>query len=344
MLKEYLHQVIAGRHLTRQQAGEAMNIIMSGQATDAQIASFLTALKLKEETSGEIAGFAESMRRHAEPVACRQKELIDVVGTGGDCKRTFNVSTTVAFVLAGAGLAVAKHGNRSVSSLCGSADVLTALGIDVEMPASAAAAAIDQLKVGFLFAPVYHKSMKYAAKPRKELGFRTVFNILGPLSNPAGATCQLIGVYEKALIDKVAGALADLGVERAMVVHSADGLDELSTAASNYVAEVRNGQVHSYELNPRDFGFAAVPSEAYTGGTAGENAAIVLQILQGETGPKRDIVLMNAAAALYISGRAGNIPDGVALAADSIDSGRALGKLTALKEFSIEAGRETLLS
>ena len=339
MLKEYLHQVVAGRHLTRRQAGEAMNIIMSGQASEAQIASFLTALKLKEETSGEIAGFAESMRRHAEPVTCRQKELIDVVGTGGDCKRTFNVSTTVAFVLAGAGLAVAKHGNRSVSSLCGSADVLTALGVDVEMPASTAAAAIDQLKVGFLFAPVYHKSMKYAAKPRKELGFRTVFNILGPLSNPAGATCQLIGVYEKALIDKVAGALADLGVERAMVVHSADGLDELSTAASNYVAEV-----NSYELNPRDFGFAAVPSEAYTGGTAGENAAIVLRILQGETGPKRDIVLMNAAAALYISGRAGNIPDGVALAADSIDSGRALGKLTALKEFSLDAGRETLLS
>ncbi len=344
MLKEYLHQVVAGRHLTRQQAGEAMSIIMSGQASEAQIASFLTALKLKEETSGEIAGFAEAMRRHADQITCRQRELIDVVGTGGDCKGTFNISTTVAFVLAGAGLAVAKHGNRSVSSLCGSADVLTALGIDVEMPASTAAAAIDQLNVGFLFAPVYHKAMKYAAKPRKELGFRTVFNILGPLSNPAGATCQLIGVYEKVLIDKVAGALADLGVQRAMVVHSADGLDELSTAASNYVAEVRNGQVYSYTLNPRDLGFTAVPADAYTGGTAPENAAIVLRVLQGETGPKRDIVLMNAAAALYIAGRADNIPDGVAIAAESIDSGRALGKLTALREFCNTAREGSLLS
>lgn len=338
MLKEYLHQVIGGRDLTRQQAGEAMNRMMSGQASEVQIGSFLTALKLKGETSSEIAGFAESMRRHAEPVSCRQDALIDVVGTGGDCKGTFNVSTTVAFVLAGAGLAVAKHGNRSVSSLCGSADVLTALGIDVEVPASAAAAAIDELKVGFLFAPTYHKAMKYAAKPRQELGFRTVFNILGPLANPAGATCQLIGVYERALIDKVAGALVDLGVARAMVVHSFDGLDELSTAAPNYVAEVKDGAVHSYVLHPGDYGFAAVPAEAYTGGTAAENARIVLGILQGESGPKRDIVLINAAAALYIAGSAGTIRDGVALAADSIDSGRALAKLMALKAFGGQAG------
>lgn len=342
MLKEYLHQVVAGRDLTRQQAGEAMNRMMSGQASEVQIGSLLTALKLKGETSSEIAGFAESMRRHAEPVSCRQGALIDVVGTGGDCKGTFNVSTTVAFVLAGAGLAVAKHGNRSVSSLCGSADVLTALGIDVELPASAAAAAIDELKVGFLFAPTYHKAMKYAAKPRKELGFRTVFNILGPLANPAGATCQLIGVYERALIDKVAGALVDLGAARAMVVHSFDGLDELSTAAPNYVAEVKDGEVHSYVLHPGDYGFAAVPAEAYTGGTAAENARIVLAILQGESGPKRDIVLMNAAAALYIAGSAGTIGDGVALAADSIDSGRALAKLMVLKAFGGQAGEAAL--
>lgn len=344
MLKEYLHQVISGQHLTCQQAGEAMDIIMSGQASEAQIGSFLTALKLKGETSSEIAGFAQTMRHHAEPVACKQNRLIDTCGTGGDSKGTFNVSTTVAFVLAGAGLAVAKHGNRSVSSSCGSADVLAALGVNVELAPETAAAAIDEIDVGFLFAPTFHKAMRYAAKPRKELGFRTVFNILGPLSNPAKANYQLIGVYDQNLTEKVAGALLGLGVERAMVVHSDDGMDEISTAATTQVTEVRNGQIYSYRINPRDYGLANAVTSDYRGGTIQDNAGIVLKILQGEPGPKRDIVLLNAAAALYVAGLAGNIPQGLLLAAESIDSGKAFSKLVALKHFSNRLKEDALLS
>ncbi|QJW48245.1 anthranilate phosphoribosyltransferase [bacterium BFN5] len=344
MLKEYLHQVLSGQHLTRQQAGEAMNVIMSGQASEAQIGSFLTALKLKGETSSEITGFAETMRSHAERIVCRQSRLIDTCGTGGDCKGTFNVSTTVAFVLAGAGLAVAKHGNRSVSSSCGSADVLAALGVNVELAPQTAAAAIDEINVGFLFAPTFHKAMKYAAKPRKDLGFRTVFNILGPLSNPAKANYQLIGVYDQDLTEKVAGALLGLGVERAMVVHSFDGLDEISTTAPTQVTEVRDGKLCSYVINPLDYGFQAVSPDDYLGGTAEQNAEIVLQVLQGQLGPKRDIVLINAAAALYIAGSVSDLQNGLELAAASIDSGKAYTKLHDLKNFSHRLREEALLS
>ncbi|MEG6586720.1 anthranilate phosphoribosyltransferase [Dendrosporobacter sp. 1207_IL3150] len=344
MLKGYLNQVISGQHLTREQAGQAMDIIMSGQASEAQIGAFLTALKLKGETSCEITGFAESMRQHAENIECRQHRLIDTCGTGGDSKGTFNVSTTVAFVLAGAGLAVAKHGNRSVSSSCGSADVLTALGVNVELDPKMAAAAIDEINVGFLFAPTFHKAMKYAAKPRKDLGFRTVFNILGPLSNPAKASCQLIGVYDKALTEKVAGALIGLGVDRAMVVHSFDGMDEISTAAPTQVTEVQDGQLNTYVLNPEEYGFTANSIDDYIGGTPEENAQIVLKILQGEPGPKRDIVLINSAAALFISGKAATLKAGIDIAAESIDSGKALAKLIELRKFSSVREDEILLS
>lgn len=344
MLKEYLHQVLSGQHLTRQQAGAAMNVIMSGQASEAQIGSFLTALKLKGETSSEITGFAETMRSHAESIVCQQSRLIDTCGTGGDCKGTFNVSTTVAFVLAGAGLAVAKHGNRSVSSSCGSADVLAALGVNVELAPQIAAAAIDEINVGFLFAPTFHKAMKYAAKPRKDLGFRTVFNILGPLSNPAKANYQLIGVYDQDLTEKVAGALVGLGVERAMVVHSFDGLDEISTTAPTQVTEVRDGQLYSYVINPQDYGFHAAAPDDYLGGTAEQNAEIILKILQGQLGPKRDIVLINAAAALYIAGSVPDLQSGLELAAASIDSGKAYAKLHDLKNFSHGLREEALLS
>ncbi|GBG55713.1 anthranilate phosphoribosyltransferase [Sporomusaceae bacterium FL31] len=344
MLKEYLHQVLSGQHLTRQQAGEAMNVIMSGQASEAQIGSFLTALKLKGETSSEITGFAETMRSHAESIVCRQSRLIDTCGTGGDCKGTFNVSTTVAFVLAGAGLAVAKHGNRSVSSSCGSADVLAALGVNVELAPQTAADAIDEINVGFLFAPIFHKAMKYAAKPRKDLGFRTVFNILGPLSNPAKANYQLIGVYDQDLTEKVAGALLGLGVERAMVVHSFDGLDEISTTEPTQVTEVRDGQLSSYVINPQDYGFSAAAPDDYLGGTAEQNAEIILKILQGQRGPKRDIVLINAAAALYIAGSVPDLHTGLELAAASIDSGKAYAKLHDLKNFSHRLREEALLS
>lgn len=334
MLREFLAQVITGENLSRRQAKDAMQIIMSGQAQEAQIGAFLTALRMKGETSAEVTGFAETMRSFAAPIQCRTSNLIDTCGTGGDRKGTFNVSTTVAFVLAGAGLSVAKHGNSGVSSTCGSADVLTALGVNITMPPETVAKAINDIDIGFLYAPVFHKAMKYAAKPRRELGFRTVFNLLGPLTNPARANCQLIGVYDGNLTLKVAEALVGLDVQTAMVVHSADGLDEISTAAPTQVAEVCGDTIRSYVLDPADYGFPACSLHDYTGGTPEQNAAMVVAVLQGEQGPRRDIVLMNAAAALKVAGAAQSIKEGLARAANSVDSGAALGKLEALRDFS----------
>ncbi len=334
MLREFLARVITGENLSRQQAKDAMQVIMSGQAQEAQIGAFLTALRMKGETSAEVTGFAETMRNYAAPIKCRTSNLIDTCGTGGDRKGTFNVSTTVAFVLAGAGLSVAKHGNRGVSSTCGSADVLTALGVNVTVPPETVAKAINEINIGFLYAPVFHKAMKYAAKPRRELGFRTVFNLLGPLTNPAGANCQLIGVYDANLTLKAAEALVGLGVQNAMVVHSTDGLDEISTAAPTQVAEVCGGTIRSYVLDPVDYGFPPCSLEDYMGGTPEQNAEMVVAVLRGEQGPKRDIVMMNAAAALKVAGAAESIKEGLAIAANSVDSGAALGKLEALREFS----------
>ncbi|HWR39045.1 MAG TPA: anthranilate phosphoribosyltransferase [Patescibacteria group bacterium] len=334
MLKSYLATVAGGKNLSREQAREAMHVIMSGQSTDSQIGAFLTALRMKGEISAEVAGFAETMRNQATPVRCRQEELIDTCGTGGDGRNTFNISTTVALVVAGAGLAVAKHGNRGVSSSSGSADVLEALGVNLELTPEAVADAIGDIGVGFLYAPQFHSAMKYAAKPRRELGFRTVFNLLGPLSNPASACYQLVGVYEESLTEKVAEALLELGVKGAMVVHSLDGLDEISTAAPTAVSEVRDGKVHSYRLDPAALGFVSPGTDGYKGGTPADNAAITRDILQGVTGPKRDIVLINAAAALLVGEKAANLEEGIELARRSLDSGAALAKLEALKEFS----------
>lgn len=252
----------------------------------------------------------------------------------GDRKGTFNISTTVAFVAAGAGLRVAKHGNRGVSSPCGSADVLTALGVKVDLSPAAVARCLEEVGVAFLYAPVFHGAMRHAAKPRQELGFRTVFNVLGPLTNPAGASCQLLGVYDAALTEKLAQALAALGCRRAMVVHSLDGLDELSTAAPAQVSEVQDGVVTTYRLDPAAYGFVPPPPGAYRGGTPADNAAITLAVLQGQPGPQRDIVLLNAAAALLVGGVAADFKDGLAQAAASIDSGAALHKLEALRHFS----------
>ena len=340
MLKDFLAQVVSGQNLGREEAKQAMHIIMSGQASEAQIGAFLTALRIKGETSIEVTGFAETMRNHAIRIQCSSKQVIDTCGTGGDKKGTFNISTTVAFVLAGAGLTVAKHGNRGVSSSCGSADVLTALGVNVNLPAQAVARALDEVKVGFLYAPLFHQAMKYAAKPRQDLGFRTVFNLLGPLTNPANATCQLVGVYERSLTEKVAEALVGLGVQRAMVVHSFDGMDEISTAAPTQITEVNHGAIRSYVIDPLEYGFTPASSQAYQGGSPEKNAAITLAILQGQRGPKRDIVLLNAAAALLVADMAPNLKEGLAIAAASIDSGAALAKLEELKEFS---QREELL-
>ncbi|MGI6093182.1 MAG: anthranilate phosphoribosyltransferase [Veillonellaceae bacterium] len=334
MLKDYLVQVIAGEHLSRVEAKEAMNVIMSGKANEAQIGAFLTALRMKGETSAEVTGFAETMRMHATAINCRADTMIDTCGTGGDCKGTFNVSTATAFVLAGAGLTVAKHGNRGVSSSCGSADVLTELGVDIDMPPEMVTHAIESINIGFLYAPVFHTAMKYAAKPRKDLGFRTVFNLLGPLTNPAKASCQLIGVYDGALTEKIAESLLGLGVQRAMVVNSFDGMDEISTAAPTKVTEVYNGSIKSYTIYPADYGFTAGGVNEYQGGSPADNAAIIICLLQGALGAKRDIVLINAAAALVVGGLAEDIRDGINIAAHSIDSGAALSKLEALKKLS----------
>ncbi|HWR43796.1 anthranilate phosphoribosyltransferase [Sporomusa sp.] len=334
MLKDYLSQAVAGQNLSREEARAAMQVIMSGQASETQIGAFLTAMRMKGETSMEVAGFAETMRSHAIKVECGSKKLIDTCGTGGDKQGTFNISTAVAFVLAGAGLSVAKHGNRGVSSSCGSADVLSALGVKLELPPKALAEAIDTIGVGFIFAPNFHQAMRYAVNPRKALGFRTVFNLLGPLTNPAGANCQLIGVYAPELTMKVAQALAELGVMSAMVVHSLDGLDEISTASPTQVAEVRGGEIRSYVINPEMYGFDRCTLADYQGGTIEDNARIIMRLLTGEHGFKRDIVLMNAAAALVVADAAADISEGLHLAAASIDSGAALVKFEALKTFT----------
>ena len=344
MLKDVIAQVLVGQDLSQEQAEQAMEVIMSGQAGDVQISSLLTALRMKGETSTEITGFAQTMRNYAAKIQCNSGSLIDTCGTGGDKKGTFNVSTTVAFVVAGAGLTVAKHGNSGVSSSCGSADVLTSLGIYINLPPEAVATMINEINIGFLYAPSFHKAMKHAAKPRKELGFRTIFNLLGPLTNPANAHCQLIGVYEPALTKKMGEALQGLGVRRAMVVHSLDGMDEISTMAPTQVTEVKNDIIRSYVINPADYGFAGGDPADYIGGTPEENAKIIVAILNGQTGAKRDIVLMNAAAALLVADKVENLAEGLKVAAESIDSGAALAKLEALRSASHGYKEEFLLS
>ena len=333
MLKQYLNQLTEGRDLNKQQAIAAMNIIMEGKATDAQIGSFLTLLKMKGETIEEIAGFAQTLLDHADRVK-HSKPVICPCGTGGDTKGTFNVSTAVSFVLAGGGVSVAKHGNRSVSSSCGSADVLTALGVNVDQPAEKVSAEIEQLGIGFLFAPALNKAMRFVAKPRRELGFRTVFNMLGPIINPAHLDYQLVGIYDGSLTEKVAEVLYAVGVKQAMVIHSDDGMDEISTHTETKVSELRDGMVKTYKINPAEYGFASGELDAYKGVEPDKNAAIIRELFNGAKGAKRDIVLMNAGAAFYITNRTATIADGIKLAAEVIDSGAALKKLEALIAFS----------
>jgi anthranilate phosphoribosyltransferase len=344
MLKDILNQVTAGENLSRQDAQRSMQAIMSGQASETQIGSFLTALRMKGETCEEITGFAQTMRSFTVKVDCASQGVIDTCGTGGDRKGTFNVSTAAAFVVAGAGVSVAKHGNHGISSSCGSADVLRALGISLEMPPQAVANAVNDIKVGFLYAPNFHPAMKYAAKPRRELGFRTVFNLLGPLTNPVGAEYQLMGVYDRALTAKAAEVLLALGVKRAMVVHSHDGMDEISSSVPTQVSEVANGEVKTYIINPAEYGFAGGDLSAYTGGTPEENAAIILKIFRGEKDARRDIVLINSAAALVVAGKSETLVEGIMLATESIDSGAAMAKLEELRRYSQRSREESLLS
>jgi anthranilate phosphoribosyltransferase len=345
IITEAVRALVDQRHLTRIEAAAAMEAIMSGAATHAQIAAFLTALRMKGETVEELIGFAQVMRQKVVRIRMRGDEvaaltgtdremLIDTCGTGGDAVGTFNVSTATAFVVAGAGLKVAKHGNRSVSSLCGSADVVETLGIDLNLAPAQVARCIDEAGIGFLYAPLLHTAMRHVMPARREMGIRTVFNMLGPLTNPAGATAQVIGVYAVALTEPLARVLAELGTARAFVVHGADGLDEISNTGESSVSEVREGMVRSFKLRPEDFGLARATVADLKGGDREQNAEIVRTILGGEPGPKRDIVLMNAAAALVAGGRAREFKEGVEIAARSIDTGAARAKLESLVTLS----------
>ena len=333
MITDAISKVVEGENLSRDEAVTAMNDIMSGKATDAQISALITGLRMKGETIDEISGFAEVMRDKALSVSPKADMLIDTCGTGGDLSHTFNISTTTAFVVSAAGLAVAKHGNRSVSSACGSADLLEALGVNLDIAPEAVANAIDEVGIGFLYAPALHKAMKYAIGPRKEIAIRTVFNILGPLTNPAKASYQLLGVYDPLLTDVIANVLATLGTKGALVVHGS-GLDEITTTGVTNISEVRDGNVSSYVLDPRDIGLERTNSDSLKGGSVEVNVEITKNVLKGQGGPPRDIVLLNTAGALVAADRAKDFEDGLNQAAAAIDSGTALAKLEALKEFT----------
>lgn len=330
MIQEAIQKLVEGRDIGGDGAREVMEQIMSGQATDAQIGAFLIALRLKGETVDEIAGCARVMREKATPVVTKRTDLVDTCGTGGDGSGTFNISTAVAFVAAGAGLGVAKHGNRAMSSQCGSADVLAELGVNIEISPQKVGQCIDEAGIGFLFAPALHGAMKHAIGPRREIGTRTVFNVLGPLTNPAGAKCQLIGVYAPELTDKIAGVLGELGSQRAFVVHGFDGLDEITLTGPTRVSELRDGQVQTRDINPADFGLAVVDAAALKGGDAAANARILRAVLDGKEGPALDIVLINAAAALVAGGVAENLEEGLEKARATVADGAARGALEKL--------------
>jgi anthranilate phosphoribosyltransferase len=315
-----------------------MNQIMSGEATPAQMGGFLVALRLKGETADEIAGCAEAMREHVLSVRPERDDLVDTAGTGGDGARTFNISTAAALVAAAAGAGVAKHGNRAVSSASGSADVLEALGFELELPVPRIERSIDELGFGFLFAPTHHPAMRHAAPVRRELATRTVFNVLGPLTNPAGARAQVVGVYAPELVETIATVLLRLGARRAFVVHGAGGVDELSPAGPNLVCEVIDGRVASREIDPLELGVPRCSAADLAGGTPEENAATVREILAGAAGPKRDAVLLNAAGAIAAGGHADDLAEGFGLAAAAVDSGAAAERLDALVAFSHEDG------
>ncbi len=334
MIKEAVKKAVEGIDLTREEARAAMETIMSGEATDAQIGGFLVAMRLKGETVDEIASFTRVMREKATHIEAAASGVLDTCGTGGDGTNTFNISTISAFVAAGAGITVAKHGNRSVSSKCGSADLIRELGIDIDIPHEKVSECLQKVGVAFLFAPKLHASMKYAIGPRRELGVRTFFNILGPMTNPAGAKRQLMGVYSRELVETIAGVLADLGSERAFVVHGNDGLDEISTTSETYIAEVKDGKVDTYTVSPENFGINIASPEDLKGGETSENAAIFMSVLSGETGPKRDIVALNSAFAVCAGGLADTPLEGLKIAEESIDSGAAMKKYEALKEWS----------
>ena len=345
MIKEAIARVVEGESLNENEMVDVMDQIMGGEATGAQIGAFMTALRMKGETVDEITGAARVMRAHATPIRVGStididrddinidhETIIDTCGTGGSGTRSFNISTTVAFVVAACGIKVAKHGNRSISSACGSADVLEALGVNLDVTPTQVAECIEKIGVGFLFAPALHGAMKYAIGPRKEIGIRTIFNILGPLTNPAGADRQVLGVYRHELVDLLAGVLLKLGCRHGFVVHGSDGMDEITLTGPTRVAEIAEGKVTSYTITPEQFGFTCCPLADLQGGDAAANAKIVRAVLSGTAGPKRDIVLLNSAFALTAAGICPDPQSGIARAAEAIDSGEALSRLLSLAE------------
>jgi anthranilate phosphoribosyltransferase len=320
---EAIGKLVRGQHLTEEEAGRAFELILAGDATPSQISGFIIGLRIKGETSEEIAGLARAARANATPLEVAGDNLLDTCGTGGDALGTFNISTLSAIVATACGARVAKHGNRAASSLCGSADVLEALGVKIDLTPAGAVRCLEEVGIVFLFAPIYHQGFRYAAVPRRELGVRTVFNILGPLCNPAGARRQALGVADAALAGRMAEVLVRLGVEHALVFHGADGMDELTTTGPSRVIEVEDGRQHEYILEPPELGLAIAPLDAMRGGGPAENAAIARELLGGAKGSKRDVVLLNSAAALRAAGLAGDFKEGIGLAAEALDSGRA---------------------
>lgn len=334
MLTDTLAKIVDGESVDREQARAAMAHIMSGGATEAQIGGFLVALRIRGETAEQISGFAEAMRESSVRVSSSRANLVDTCGTGGDALDTFNISTAAALVTAAAGAPVAKHGNRSVSSRCGSADVLTALGVRIDLAPSDVGVCLDEVSIGFLFAPSHHPAMKHAIGPRRELGLRTVFNILGPLTNPAGATRQVLGVFGPELTELIARTLADLGSDHALVVHGLDGLDELSTLGETQVSELRDGAIETYTVTPEQFGLARAKVEDLAGDEPEPSAKLLIDAISGADEPRAEIVIFNAAAALYVGGVVGDLAEGIELAREAVASGAAMDKLDDLREIT----------
>ena len=334
MIKELIGKVIKGKNLSEQESIQAMQGIMSGEATPAQIAAFITALRMKGETVAEITGAAKVMRKKATNLDFTEKVIVDTCGTGGDNSNTFNISTAVALVAAAAGLLVAKHGNRSVSSKCGSADVMEKLGLNLEIPPEKVKECIAEIGIGFLYAPLFHAAMKYATPVRREIGIRTIFNILGPLTNPAKADVQLLGVYRPELTEVLANVLKNLGTKNAFVVYGEGKFDEVSITGKTKVSQLKNDEVRTYYIQPEDFGLKRRSSEEVKGGTAEKNSRIILNILKGKKDAKREIVLLNAACLFIAAEKAGDFREGIKVAEEVIDSGKALKKLEALVKFS----------
>ncbi|MBM3154983.1 MAG: anthranilate phosphoribosyltransferase [Chloroflexi bacterium] len=333
MIKEAISALVSGRSLAVDEAAQVMEEIMQGEATPAQLGAFVVALRLKGETVDEIVGLARTMRAKVVPVIA-DGLVVDTCGTGGDGSHTFNISTATAFVAAGAGLKVAKHGNRAMSSQCGSADVLETLGVTIDLNAEQVQRCLQEVGIGFMFAPSFHPAMKYAAAPRREIGIRTVFNILGPLTNPAGAKAQVLGVADQLLVEKLALVLKGLGCHHALVVHGEDGLDEITVTGTTHICELKDGCVEKYAIGPEEFGIPNASADSLKGGSIQENADLLCGVLAGAKGSQRDVVLMNAAAVLLVGDKVETLQRGVALAAEAIDSGRALSKLERLIKFS----------